>query len=80
MTNIFEVSGTFLKKKKDIFGLENTKKTELKTVVSLTDTKRPKRGWGRGAREENFFPSAVLNFQRASKIVSKSRCFQTFIA
>ena len=80
MTNIWGFRYLFQKKKNDIFGLENTKKTELKTVVSLTDTKRPKRGWGRGGEGGEFFPSSVLKFQRASKIVSKSRCFQTFIA
>ena len=71
ITNFLEVSGTFLEKKYK-FGLEKTKRTELKTVVSLTDTKRPKPGRGRGAWEENFSPSpsSVLNFQRVAKIVS----------
>ena len=61
ITNFLEVSD-FWKKYK--FGLEKTKRTELKSVVSLTDTKRPKPGRGRGAWEENFFPSpsSVLNF------------------
>ena len=71
ITNFLEVSGTFLEKRYK-FGLEKTKRTELKTVVSLTDTKRPKPGRGRGAWEENFSPSpsSVLNFQRVAKIVS----------
>ena len=71
ITNFLEVSGTFLEKKY-IFDLEKTKRKELKTVVSLTDTKRPKPGRGRGAWEENFSPSPsnVLNFQRVAKIVS----------
>ena len=45
ITNFLEVSGTFKEKN----GLEKTKRTELKTGVSLTDTKRPKPGRGRGA-------------------------------
>ena len=71
ITNFLEVSGTFLEKKYK-FGLEKTKRTELKTVVSLTDTKRPKPGRWRGAWEENISPSpsSVLNFQRVAKIVS----------
>ena len=71
ITNFLEVSGTFLEEKYK-FGLEKTKRTELKTVVSLTDTKRPKPGRGRGAWEENFSSSSssVLNFQRVAKIVS----------
>ena len=39
-----------------MFGLEKTERTELKTVVSLTDTKHLKRGRGWGAGEENFPP------------------------
>ena len=73
ITNFLEVSGTYtFLEKKYIFGLEKTKRTELKTVVSLTDTRRPKPGRGRGAWEENFSPSPsnVLNFQRVAKIVS----------
>ena len=71
ITNFLEVSGTFLEKKYKL-GLEKTKRTELKTAVSLTDTKRPKPGRGRGAWEENVSPSpsSVLNFQRVAKIVS----------
>ena len=71
ITNFLEVSGTF-KEKIYIFGLEKTKRTELKTVVSLIDTKRPKPGRGRGFWEENFSPSpsSVLNFQRVAKILT----------
>ena len=55
ITNFLEVSGTFLEEKYK-FGLEKTKRTELKTVVSLTDTKRPKPGRGRGTWRRIFSP------------------------
>ena len=67
ITNFFRGFG-YLFGKKYKFGLEKTKRTELKTVVSLTDTKRQKRG--RGWRVFSPSPSCVFNFQIESRILS----------